>query len=606
MPIKRDRRNEVGEDLESLVKAQSALNSCKAQPKRLALPQNDPDVDIRRAEIALRRVQYSWNYAGDAIPPCVPNIPVGEIDNATSRRKTAITFDALGLKTSLTAGRVIDSILDLFRKEDPFKNYSDLFMVTDRSPLGSASVPKIADRWRSDDCFAFQRLNGMNPTLVRKLTTGVPSNLTDAMVKGVLPEGETLLSLYKAGNLYVCDFEDLTKVVGNPPDRCLQKPFAYFFVDSRKSKFLPLAIQLERSPNARVFTPKDPPGVWLAAKLHVQCADANLHEVCAHLGATHLVMEAVYVSMRRHLSASHPLSALLVPHFFYTIHINDNARKKLINETGAVPSVMAVGYNGQNSLLASFIQSWDFKRYDIPLSIKRRGLENVPENYWRDDALRLWKIILEYTTGLVTAFYPNQQSLEDDTELAAWMNELTADRKTNQGCGFVGIPLSKTKKNTFACKEDLALFLCMVIFNVSAGHAAVNNGQFDHMGYVPNMPGTFRLDPTKDMPTSESGDDLDDAALAGKLPSVNHDAIIQIAMVKVLSAETDDPLGSYEDGFLNGFGWQELTTAIVGTFRRQLAELAVKIQERNSELLKNNNVPYTYLDPTQIAQGISI
>eukprot|EP00760_Papus_ankaliazontas_P014155 PhM_4_TR15967/c3_g1_i2/m.45726 len=200
----------------------------KAEPAKgakISLPQNDPDKKGRQSGIQQRKGEYQWTYAGDVIPPYPPNIPKGEITDETSKRKEAITFDAQGLKASLGTARAIDDFLDNFRNEDPFKDYADIFMISDSTPFkwGSAKIPAMQHVWKTDESFASQRLNGMNPTLVRRLKE-VPANLTDDAVKGVLPEGETIGSLHKAGSLYVCNFDDLLKVVGNPPERCLQKP----------------------------------------------------------------------------------------------------------------------------------------------------------------------------------------------------------------------------------------------------------------------------------------------------------------------------------------------------------------------------------------------
>jgi len=70
-----------------------------------------------------------------------------------------------------------------------------------------------------------------------------------------------------------------------------------------------------------VWTPRDQPEDWIAAKLWVRCADFHLALGVAHLLKTHLVVEPFVIAMMRQLSSSHPLYKLLKPHFRYESHL---------------------------------------------------------------------------------------------------------------------------------------------------------------------------------------------------------------------------------------------------------------------------------------------
>ena len=90
----------------------------------------------------------------------------------------------------------------------------------------------------------------------------------------------------------------------------------------------------DRTPRCTpIFTPSaaaDAQWGWEMAKLVVQVADGNYHELFTHLARTHLVIEAFAVATHRHLAQAHPLWALLVPHFEGTLFINDQAATSLI------------------------------------------------------------------------------------------------------------------------------------------------------------------------------------------------------------------------------------------------------------------------------------
>lgn len=601
-----------------------SLMGCGASASRGArrdlvfLPDDDPDAGNRAKEIVETKTKnYNWQYAIPDIPPCLPEVPPTEICNATSDRKLHLFASVQALKISLPFRRALDFFQDVFRTERPFEDFDDIF---DGEKL---KKPSVAKRWQQDEEFARQRLVGCNPTLIRCLNTvkldPLPPNeaefvscmtpakqllpfmppkfpVTEADVKGVLPEGFTLAQLFAENRLFIVDYEPLQEIIPEcPPERFTTAPIALFFADPRRNnRLMPVAIQLDQFPSrSLIFTPMDPHGIWLIAKIHVQVADANLHEVEAHLLATHIILEAVYVSMRRNLHTRHPLATWLQENFFYTLHINDGARKRLIAPEGAVPTLLSLGYTGVVALFRKTAKNWDFNRYDIPKNFARRGIMDkllLPENYYRDDALRVWALVEHFVSDMVDIIYRTDASVKNDVEVRNWIQELMKPLGSS-GCGFRGIPCDEGT-SVMSTKAQLKLFLTMVIYTASAGHSAVNNGQYEYLAYVPNSPGTFAIAPPK---TKDK--DVSIADIARALPHGDKTQM-QITFVYLLSTETDDPLGSYDGPMFRRPDF----AAAVEAFQTKLIGLSDDIRKRNEKL----ECPYTFLDPRQVAQGIAI
>ncbi|MBI3272012.1 MAG: hypothetical protein HYZ53_23665 [Planctomycetes bacterium] len=544
----------------------------------LQLPQK-LDLAGRRARAqALEKTRADYQFAfSDGAPPSIAEVPAREKVGAEHLLTLFADMEKVSLELRLDH---MFEIFHIFRKESPLKKFDEMYPVR--------GLPAVNSRWRSDEEFGRQRLDGLNPTLICRCTA-LPAHfpVTDALVGGLLRPGATLASEMEAGRVYLCDYK-LLDGLPSPAERHLTAPMILLYVDDL-NRLLPIAIQLGQSPAAGpIFTPKDPPMLWLAVKTHCQVSEVAVHEVAAHLLRTHLVSETIYISAMRQLSADHPLNELLRPHFWFTLSINAGARKYLIADGGPVPKCFALGYAGTCELLARAWKTWTFGRFAVPADLKRRGVDDkkvLPGYYYRDDAHAMWNVLEEYARALVANFYPTVEDLAGDYELQGWLRELTSP----EWCGLPGLPVTDGGMRS---QDQLVSFLTQILFTVSAEHAAVNNGQFDYFGYVPNMPATFLLPP----PTRK--DELKEEDIAAALP-VFRLASEQITMVHLLSQPTDQPLGTYSKDFMSG---RPDALPIVEAFRANLAALSDKIRERNRSL----SVPYTYLDPRQIAQSIAV
>jgi hypothetical protein len=175
-----------------------------------------------------------------------------------------------------------------------------------------------------------------------------------------------------------------------------------------------------------------------------------------------------------------------------------------------------------------------------------------------------------------------------DPELLAFARELVAD----DGGRVRGTPV--TADGRLESVADIVRLLQQVVYTVSAEHGAVNNGQWDQFGYIPNTPGALFMPP----PTSKHM--TNEARLVYALPGYRS-SVEQMAMVRMLSAPTLTPLGSYPDEFFIGSVPAELC---VDRFRSRLDDIAFAIEHRNRELPAHER--YTYLVPSDVGRSITI
>ena len=211
-------------------------------------------------------------------------------------------------------------------------------------------------------------------------------------------------------------------------------------------------------------------------------------------------MEAYGVATMRNIPDSHPVYKLLRPAFHYTMAINVQARKELINEGGILDRLFSIGFDhsdnyppdsGKNELTIRTNKKYSVHWTNIKRDIHRRGVETIPNYYYRDDAISMWDTIEDYVTSIIEIFYNNDIDVEQDGELKEWSEEVhnfafPAFHENPCGRGF---------PRRITTKKDLIEYCTLIIFTGSAQHAAVNFGQFQTYAFVPNAPMNMRQPP---------------------------------------------------------------------------------------------------------------
>ena len=573
------------------------------------LPQQVPprDRQQRSDAIAENRKIYEWATYEDWAPPHVKGLPKPEAARSQAKHKVQQTIDFVGSWVFLGSRAIADSLEEKLSNitdrmvpffpdanpRAPFDRYDDIYTKN--------RTPKTAYRWRDDAEWARQRFQGLLPVYIKKFTE-VPAKfpVTDEMLKPVFPDGETIASMIKQDRLWWVDYEFLSGVpvdMANA-DRNMCAPMALFFLTGEGNKEpMPAAIQLGQVPGPQypIFTPVGEDvqsNRWLVAKLLFNSSEGCLHEARHHLLATHLAMEVVYVAMKRTMYVHHPLHEILEAHFFYTLNINDAARKLMLAPpVNAVPNIMSMGTDGIVPLLKKSWEQFSMNEYDLEKCFAERKVTKLPDYYFRDDSLRVWGSINDYVRDVFSYFYGNSdEAVQEDSELQAFVKELhTQGRFADKDTPFVG-----DKATTL---EQVIDFCTKVIWACSGYHASLNNGQFDYYGCIPNAPGVLRI------PAPTKNERFDLSEIASALPS-RFMTLFQMSFIHSLTVPTDQKLAHFTHDRDYMKKCDKVQKEFLPKWREDLTSISQSIQARNEKLGPVKQ--YIYLDPVQIASGIAI
>ncbi|KAM6289113.1 hydroperoxide isomerase ALOXE3-like [Aegotheles albertisi] len=591
--------------------------------------------------------------------------------------------------------------------------------------LGGPGTPiseYVVQHWADDAFFGAQFLRGVNPVLLRRCAR-LPPNLplTPPMVAPALGPHTCLHREMEGGRLFVADFAMLEGVptghIGGDP-QFLAAPICLLWLNPQ-GDLLPIAIQLSQhpGPNAPIFLPGDGRWCWALAKLWVRGANFTHHEMVTHLLHSHFLGEAFALATHR-LPACHPIHQLLLPHCRFTFHINILARDTLLNPGGIIDQATAVGREGTLELVARGTAALTYRELCVPDDLEHRGVTDVPNYHYRDDALEIWEAIKSLVEGIVALYYPEDSDVAEDHELQDWVGEIfthtvLGNEKSGRGpevvtevvmamvvvtvmvtavvtamvvvmvvvmvmvkvvdmamvmtmvvvmvvvvammmvmvvvtlmmmvmvvamamaMGMVMVTVMVTLMmmvmvvvmamvmvmvmvtlmvvvmvavmamvmvtswshhgfpSKLCSRPELVKFVTMIIFCCSARHAAVNSGQYDYAAWMPNTPATFRRPPPK------TKEEATEKLFLETLPSPKATGAL-LALLSVVSYEGGEPrpLGSRSQELFSGAAPRRLVDA----FRRRLAAISHRIQERNRSL----DLPYPYLDPASVQESVSI
>ncbi|XP_044106537.1 polyunsaturated fatty acid lipoxygenase ALOX15B isoform X3 [Neovison vison] len=447
----------------------------------------------RQEELQARQDSYHWKTYSPGWPRCLDEKSVKDLDlnikysvkkNSCFYLKVGSAFTELKLK----------GLLD---RKGLWKSLSEMRMMLNFRMTPAAEY--VVKHWQEDAFFASQFLNGLNPVLIHRCRH-LPENfpVTNDMVAPMLGPGTSLQAELERGSLFLVDHGILSSVhtnVVNGKPQFSAAPMTLLYQHPGGGPLLPLAIQLSRSPgpNSPIFLPSDNKWDWLLAKTWVRNAEFSVHEAVTHLLHAHLLPEVFTMATLRQLPHCHPL----------------------FKSTG-------IGVRGFSELIQRNMQQLSYSVLCLPEDIRARGVEDIPNYYYRDDGLKIW-----------------------------------------------GVP------SALETRDALVQYVTMVIFNSSAKHYAVSAGQFDSCIWMPNLPPTMQLPP----PTSK-GQTRPEGFLA-TLPPVNATCDIIIALW-LLSQEPGDqrPLGTYPDEHFT----EEAPRRSIAAFQNRLAQISREIRERNQGL----------------------
>ncbi|KAL8262954.1 hypothetical protein R6Q59_024303 [Mikania micrantha] len=499
-------------------------------------------------------------------------------------------------------------------------------------------TPEMIDRdkfgWIRDEEFGRQTIAGLNPLSITLVTEwplksklepevyGPPeSAITKEIVERQIRGYCTLEEAIENKKLFILDYHDIFLPYVHKVREL--KNLRTTLYGSRTLMYLtptgtlrPLAIELVRPPSnnkpqwKRVFTPCwDATGMWLwkLAKVHVLAHDSGYHQLVSHWMRTHCCTEPYIIATNRQLSKMHPIHSLLHPHFRYTMEINALAREALINSGGIIESCFSPGKYSIELSSVAYGQQWRFDHEALPADLIARGmaiedpdsphgLKLAIEDYpYANDGLVLWDIIKDWVTDYVNHYYPEESLVESDHELQAWWTEIRtmghADKKDEPWW-----PVLKTPK-------DLIKIITTIIWVASGHHAAVNFGQYDYAGYIPNRTTIARVKMPCEDPTDDEWEAFkrrpEDELLSAFPSQIQASQVM--AVLDVLSSHSPDEeyIGAKIEPVYEA---NPHIKAAYEVYAGRLKELEGIIDGRNAdESRKNRNgvgvVPYNLLKP---------
>lgn len=539
-------------------------------------------------------------------------------------------------------------------RADAFKDVGyDIFKAffgdTHLFPMPRGVLSEEAEFWKNDDCFVEQFFNGCNPTAIELAASFEQAK--DCMPKELLalsdPEsGRSVEQLVRQRALLWADYSILStprmaegideesgaffnkirfdSVAMEPAmTKYFYAPFVAFYIRKSDKRLAVLGIVLTRRTDRENYvynadTCKNTPNIYTFAKMHVACADNQVHQFYAHLGRCHLVYEPFGVAVRNvfefgdETAQTHAVGRILGPHFADHMAINWLARNTLIAEGGSAIAFtdagFALGKNGGVVLLAAKYRNWKLQDQAFPAQLRLRGFDpdgkdGVSFYYYREDGMRIWRALDIYVKTVLEEFYKAATTSARDALVAAdpvldrWCSEMRDREKA-----FV--PSFPAK---FETVDQLRETITTIIYNVSAEHAAVNASQERYLAYVPNRPNSlFRPVPK---PGQEKDMDLIREVLGIHRMGGNELGASQplsFAMFQVQFAQllTLEPSRSLMD--LHHLK-DEYTLAHM-ELMNDLKRIHDIIKDRNQAIEDNTPhlPPYEFLDPKQVGQSIEI
>ena len=250
-------------------------------------------------------------------------------------------------------------------------------------------------------------------------------------------------------------------------------------------------------------------------------------------------MEAYGVATMRNLPDAHPVYKLLRHHFHYTMAINIAARKALINDGGLIDKLFSIGgkdsKSGKNELLRRASGLYDVHWSHIKRNLAERGVddpEKLPNYYYRDDGSRLWDAIEAYVKSIVDVFYEDDKEVLEDAELDSWAKDVYF----NGFPAFHNAPNGRGFPNKMKSKRELVEYCTLIIFTAAVHHSALNFGQFQTSGFVPNASYTMRHPPMAKKGVYSENHILE------CLPNAST-TVLQVALTWTLSQYSPDEVG---------------------------------------------------------------
>jgi arachidonate 15-lipoxygenase len=501
-------------------------------------------------------------------------------------------------------------------------DFADFFITLDKSRVADHRFtpfdkPRVVDNWDTDASFANQRVAGLNPMALNRVTsdgsgvgldwTSLRGKLSPEFVNAMaseLPNG--IDDAIAAKRLYAADYVELKEVgvtgkntAGAQAGRVLMAPIGFFFSPLSGKGLSPVGIQLDQPATSPWATPQSNSGTtWNAAKVYCQAADVSLNQIVNHLGMTHLIQSSFVLATLRQLATVHPLFALLTPHYVGLLPINYLGGQTLLAEGGIVDQILEPGLEGGLRLIQAAYKRWQFFDLEPDADLARRGCDDtsaLPYFPYRDDGMLIWNLIDDYVKDYLHLFYGDPKAdpertakaVQQDYELQAWAHELS--HASPEGGNVPNFP------SPIQDFDTLRRIVRLLIWIAGPRHACVNFPQTEYTAFVPNQPTAIYM-----LPEADSNNFILDM-----MPPVEK-ARTQFQVSYQLAGLYFDQMLDYADNF-QGDGVDARAKGIVASYKQKLdTTITDEINRRNQERLRLGLLPYPYFLAKNIPNGTSV
>lgn len=465
------------------------------------LPQDDTDTSARATALADAQQENPWSTTSNYFSPLAFRDTLPPLPNAVWTVKVTDTLLDLGVSLVSSGTELIEAGLSfLFHNEqaevdhvksifssafnrkitatqptDSLEAFNDLFgKIT--PPQIDAFYPGTPDKLlESDVALGWMRVAGPNPGYI-KLVTSPDESLTQSVYENSLyTDGGSLTQAISDKKIFIADYSILQGATPAPGRPSILGSKVYYVVTDvdelgadGKGILMPVAIAVHGAP---VLTPSSTDQRWQLARMVAQCEDILIHELLAHLGQTHLLMEAVFTGMVRYLAPTHPIHILLTPHLEGTFLINWLAVETLVADSpiGVLKKVFWPAITETQDLAVALMKDANFTDLMLPNRLAANGVtpSNPPFYPYRDWATKQWDAIAAWAESYLELYYKSDDDVTNDPELQKWAVE------TRDFCSIGGFG-SGSGSTPVTTRSELTLLVTMCIFQASVEHAAVN------------------------------------------------------------------------------------------------------------------------------------
>lgn len=186
------------------------------------LPQHDPSPEARISRLHKNQDDYKFDHNYLAPIPLLDKVPHQELFSAE------YTAKRLGSMADLVPNMLAAKTRNFFDPLDELEEYEDLLPILPK--------PSVIKHYKTDSCFAEQRLSGANPMAIRRIDE-LPENfrVTNEHFNQVVGAESTLEKALKEGKLYLLDYPLLLNIKGGNyqnVQKYIPKPQTLFYWQS--------------------------------------------------------------------------------------------------------------------------------------------------------------------------------------------------------------------------------------------------------------------------------------------------------------------------------------------------------------------------------------